>query len=208
MRELTSQEQFWQGEFGDDYIGRNTGADIVAANIALFSRIINFCEDVDSIIEFGSNIGLNLVALHQLLPSAELAAVEINAKAFAQLSELDYVNAYNDSIYSFRSDRTFDITFTKGVMIHQAPEMLPKAYSVLYQTSRKYILIAEYYSPAPMEVEYRGNTSVMYKRDFAGEMLTQFPDLYLVDYGFIYHRDTKFPQDDMTWFLLKKRSSS
>jgi len=35
-------------------------------------------------------------------------------------------------------------------------------------------------------------------------MMDTYPDLKLVDYGFIYHRDTQFPADDLTWFLLKK----
>ncbi|NDB35890.1 MAG: pseudaminic acid biosynthesis-associated methylase, partial [Flavobacteriia bacterium] len=43
------------------------------------------------------------------------------------------------------------------------------------------------------------------KRDFAGELLDTFPDLRLVDYGFAYKRDTSFPQDDITWFLLEKQ---
>ena len=34
-------------------------------------------------------------------------------------------------------------------------------------------------------------------------MINRFPDLYLVDYGFVYHRDNNFKQDDITWFLLK-----
>jgi spore coat polysaccharide biosynthesis protein SpsF len=28
----------------------------------------------------------------------------------------------------------------------------------------------------------------------------------LIDYGFVYHRDTAHPQDDITWFLLEKHS--
>lgn len=35
-------------------------------------------------------------------------------------------------------------------------------------------------------------------------MLDMFPDLKLVDYRFIYHRDPVFPRDDSTWFLLEK----
>ena len=35
-------------------------------------------------------------------------------------------------------------------------------------------------------------------------MLDRFPDLRLLDYGFAYHRDPVFPQDDITWFLLEK----
>ena len=99
-----------------------------------------------------------------------------------------------------------DFAFTKGVLIHQAPEMLPIAYDLLYRTSRNYIFISEYYNPSPVEVVYRGNSSVLFKRDFAGELLSRFSDLCLIDYGFIYHGDNQFPQDDTTWFLLNKRN--
>ena len=37
-------------------------------------------------------------------------------------------------------------------------------------------------------------------------MLDQYHNLHLVDYGFVYHRDHNFPQDDLTWFLLEKIS--
>jgi spore coat polysaccharide biosynthesis protein SpsF len=55
-----------------------------------------------------------------------------------------------------------------------------------------------------VEVLYRGHTSKLFKRDFAGEMLDTYPDLSMVDYGFVYSRDNNFPQDDVTWFLLEK----
>ena len=29
-------------------------------------------------------------------------------------------------------------------------------------------------------------------------------DLTLLDYGFLYHRDNNFPQDDISWFLIEK----
>jgi hypothetical protein len=29
--------------------------------------------------------------------------------------------------------------------------------------------------------------------------------MHLCDYGFVYHRDPLFPQDDITWFLMEKR---
>ena len=88
--------------------------------------------------------------------------------------------------------------------IHINPEYLELVYSKLYETSSKYILIAEYYNPTPVEINYRGNEGKLFKRDFAGEMMDKYPNLKLVDYGFIYHRDNNFTQDDMTWFLLEK----
>jgi spore coat polysaccharide biosynthesis protein SpsF len=55
-----------------------------------------------------------------------------------------------------------------------------------------------------MEINYRGNTGKLFKRDFAGEIMEKYKDLELVDYGFIYHRDNIFAGDDFTWFLLEK----
>jgi spore coat polysaccharide biosynthesis protein SpsF len=66
-------------------------------------------------------------------------------------------------------------------------------------------LICEYYNPSPVAIPYRGHSDRLFKRDFAGEMLEMFADLKLVDYGFAYHRDPAFPQDDITWFLMEKR---
>jgi spore coat polysaccharide biosynthesis protein SpsF len=55
-----------------------------------------------------------------------------------------------------------------------------------------------------VSIPYRGHEDRLFKRDFAGELLSRFGDLRLIDYGFVYHRDPKFPQDDITWFLLEK----
>ncbi|MGE5403941.1 MAG: pseudaminic acid biosynthesis-associated methylase, partial [Candidatus Saccharibacteria bacterium] len=67
------------------------------------------------------------------------------------------------------------------------------------------IIVAEYYNPTPVEIQYRGHANKLFKRDFAGEMMDKYTDLKLVKYGFAYHRDPNFPQDDITWMLLEKR---
>jgi spore coat polysaccharide biosynthesis protein SpsF len=53
----TSQEEFWAGEFGDDYTSRNRGVDWIACNTALFAKILERVGHVRTVIEFGSNIG-------------------------------------------------------------------------------------------------------------------------------------------------------
>jgi len=141
-----------------------------------------------------------------LLPNAELTGIEINQKAAGILAQLPYVTAKCGSIYEVPlPEHQYDFVFTKGVLIHQAPDLLPDAYNVLYQASKRYIMVCEYYNPTPVEVEYRGNTSVLFKRDFAGELMDKYSDLKLADYGFVYHRDNHFPGDDFTWFLMEKR---
>jgi spore coat polysaccharide biosynthesis protein SpsF len=200
----TEQEKFWMGEFGTKYSERNIGGKLLASNIAFYSRIMARTTNVKSVIEFGANIGLNLIAIKNLLPSVGLSAIEINQTAVKELEKLKKIKIYPISILDFKPDIQRDFVFTKGVLIHINPEKLPQVYDLLYQTSRRYICIAEYYNPSPVTIEYRGHTNKLFKRDFAGEIMNQFSDVTLTDYGFVYHRDNTYPQDDITWFLFEK----
>jgi len=200
----TEQEKFWVGKFGDDYIERSNRPYAISSNIALFSRIFSRTKSIDSVIEFGANLGRNLVVIKELMPHAELSAVEINQKAVEKLKLLDVEKVYCQSILDYAVDYERDFVFTKGVLIHINPDRLQDVYDLLYKTSRRYICLAEYYNPTPVKVDYRGHKNKLFKRDFAGEMLDRFKDLELLDYGFVYHRDNNFPQDDLNWFLLQK----
>jgi spore coat polysaccharide biosynthesis protein SpsF len=202
----TEQEAFWAGNFGDEYVSRNKSAQLLASNMAFFSKIISRTLGVKSLIEFGANIGMNLQAFRVLLPNAELSAIEINQHAVLELSKLQNISVYPQSILDFSPDKTWDMVLIKGVLIHINPESLNQVYDRLYRSSSRYICVAEYYNPTPVEVVYRGHTGKLFKRDFAGELLNAYPDLKLVDYGFVYHKDTCFPQDDITWFLLEKQA--
>ena len=200
----TEQEAFWAGEFGDQYIDRNRGAGLLASNLAFFGKVLEHARDVRSVLEFGANIGLNLDAVARLVPGIELSAIEINGKAVAELERRGGIRVYPQSILDFVPDRPRDLVLTKGVLIHIHPDALADVYDRLYESSARYICIAEYYNPSPVEVTYRGHQGRLFKRDFAGEMLDRFPGLHLLAYGFAYHRDPVFPQDDMTWFLLER----
>lgn len=204
MHYKTEQENFWSGEFGDDYTRRNRGAALEAANLALFARLLQSTRGVRSAIEFGANIGLNLKALARLLPAAELAGVEINPAAAAELNAWGGAAVYHQSFLDFVPERRWDLVLVKGVLIHVEPDSLPLVYAALHRAAGRYILLAEYYNPTPVEVLYRGHRNRLFKRDFAGDLLDRFPDLSLLDYGFAYHRDVNFPQDDLNWFLLEK----
>lgn len=201
----TEQEKFWQGEFGDEYIGRNQGPQVVAANTVFFSKVLKQTRTVGSVLELGANIGMNLASLRRLLPDSDLSAVEINEKAAAELkSHNPDVDLHVTSILDFSPSQTWDVVFTKGVLIHINPDCLPEVYDLMYRCSERYVVVAEYYNPSPCEIGYRGHEGKLFKRDFAGEMMDRFSDLSLVDYGFSYRRDPNFPQDDISWFLMQK----
>ena len=205
----TPQEEFWSSEFGDQYSERNVGSDVVASNLAFFANIFRQISKIDSVIEYGSNIGLNLMALKLLFPSQSQFAIEINESAVKKLqNSMPNVKVFNTAISNFDSNQlpagSCDLALIKGVLIHMNPDQLSMVYNKLHQSSHKYILICEYYNPSPVVVNYRGHHERLFKRDFAGEILDKFPSTRLLDYGFVYRRDPTFPLDDITWFLLSK----
>jgi spore coat polysaccharide biosynthesis protein SpsF len=202
----TEQEKFWASDFGDEYVDRNKDETLLASKLSAFSGMIEATSTpVKSVIEFGSNIGLNLLALKRLLPKAKMSAVEINKKAFSMLSQIEGVKAFNESILEFETEEKYDLVFTSGVLIHINPDELNKVYEKMYNASKKYVLVFEYYNPNPVAIPYRGHNDRLFKRDFAGDMMEKYPDLKLVDYKFIYKRDNNFPLDDGTWFLMEKQ---
>jgi len=200
----TDQESFWAGEFGNGYIDRNSSAGLLSSNKEFFARIVSRARRLESVLELGANVGMNLRALRDLLPDSDLAGVEINQSAAEELAKLPGIEVYYDSIIGFESVKAYDLVFTKGVLIHINPDELSQVYDLMHKTSRRYLMVAEYYNPTPVEISYRGHSGKLFKRDFAGEILDRFSDLELVDYGFAYHRDIYFPQDDITWFLMEK----
>lgn len=201
----TEQERFWAGEFGDAYVERNRGAGLLAAKTALLAKILSSAGTVSSVLELGANVGLNLEALHRLLPAAAFTAVEINHKAAAELKRFDWLKTYEKSVFEFQPEAPADLVLTSGLLIHIDPQRLADVYRIIYAASRRYICLIEYYNPTPVEVPYRGEREKLFKRDFAGEMLDAYPDLRLCAYGFQYHRDYNFPMDDATWFLMEKK---
>jgi len=203
----TEQEEFWAGDFGTDYIDRNKGDKLLASNLNFFSKALARATNINSCIEFGANIGMNLRALKLLHPALNLNAIEINQQAAKQLSEIiDKGGVFNGSIFDYPVVQDFDLSFIKGVLIHINPDELNAVYKKLVDSTNRYLLVAEYYNPSPVAIPYRGHTDRLFKRDFAGEILDQYSEMKLIDYGFAYHRDVDFPQDDISWFLMEKRT--
>ncbi len=202
----TEQEAFWAGEFGDEYIARNVGEQLLASNLSLFSRALTQANGLASCIEFGANVGMNLRALKLLYPAQEQAAVEINASAVEVLRKtLAPGSVFHASLLEYAPARQYDLVLIKGVLIHIDPAQLTRVYDALYQATGRYLMVCEYYNPSPVTIEYRGHSDRLFKRDFCGELMERFPTLRLLDYGFVYRRDRNFPLDDVTWFLMERR---
>ena len=196
---ITEQESFWEGSFGDDYVDRNIN--LVRTNH--YSKILlNNRINIRSAIELGANVGVNLDALKTLYPDCKTYGVEINKKAYNILNKNH--ESYLGSVYNFNTGIKYELTISSGVLIHQNPDKLNDFYSKLYTLSEKYILICEYFSPYPVVVKYRDNEDKLFKRDFAKEFWVNYPNIELIDYGFFWSKDSHTCGDDLNWFLFKK----
>jgi pseudaminic acid biosynthesis-associated methylase len=207
MKDNTAQGELWKDRnWGKDYMRRNDSQEIFSSNLSLFATIFKSIPNrLASVMEVGPNIGLNIDAIHFLSPETSIDCIEINDEACEYLRSKKYIkNVINKSILEIQHTKdSYDLVFTKGVLIHIHPDFLDDVYEKLYSMSKSFVMFAEYYNPNPVSLTYRGKKDVLFKRDFAGDFIKKYPGSELIDYGFVYHGDKKFPQDDITWFLIK-----
>jgi pseudaminic acid biosynthesis-associated methylase len=204
---LTEQSEFWAGEFGEEYIDRNSSSELLASNLAFFSRVLECMGGKpSSVFEIGTNIGMNLDALRLLAPRVQTFGIEVNHVA-SEVARKKGHRVTTLSIEDFLPEERFDLVITKGVLIHLNPSSLLGAYEKLATASARHVLIAEYFSPKPSMIEYRGQADRLFKRDFAGEFLEIYSAFQLRASGFLSARGV-FPQDDINWYLLERSKST
>lgn len=208
MSKDTEQLGFWRGKFGNAYIGRNTSeASYLKSCTAMWAPIMAHLDTTPprSILEIGSNIGNNLRALREFT-DAEFFAVEPNAKARDILIR-DGVVSRENALDGFAAsiglpDRSVDMVFTCGVLIHIHPNDLEDSCREIYRVARRHIVCIEYFSDRPEEIPYHGQTERLFKRDFGGYWLDLFPNMETVNYGFVWKRANG--PDNLNWWLFAK----
>lgn len=189
----------WAGRFGDDYTMRNK--EDYSKRLAFWDEFLNkYGLHLEGVTEFGCGAGANLSMIKELCPRIETIGVDINSFA-CQLARANNVLAINEDFLSDSYENwQHDLVFTCGFLIHLTDEQLEIAYKNLYDATKQYILIMEYFSPEKTEIPYRDGV-YLHKRDFCKEIRQRYPNLGLVDYGFIYEIDGF---DNLNWFLLYK----
>ena len=197
---MTEPRKEWAGEFGKAYTDRN----VIDWRLRLpaFREMLKDIS-VRTVLEVGCNRGHNLVALRELLGAdSELTGVEPNAYA-RELGE----TASGVTIKEGRADQLpfgdgqFDLVFTAGVLIHISPSELPHALAEIHRVSRRYILAIEYFAKVDEEIVYRGQSGLLWKRNFLQHYQSRFSALKLLGSGY-WTAEQGF--DRCHWWLLEK----
>ena len=189
-------EEFWSGEFGDQYLARNRVD--WQARIPFWKAAIKET-GARSVYERGCNAGWNLSAIRRAYPDIVVSCQEINEAALSQsksvgLDVTDYIPVSleidNDSLVHGPGSVIFaepkvvgvaELVFTAGVLIHIPSDELSKFMQEIIDLSTDYVLAIEYAAFAETEVEYRGHSGKLWKRPYG--MLYQNMGLTLADEG-------------------------
>ncbi len=209
----TAQMQVWKGEFGRAYTDRNT-LDVEemnglwSGNYGISRREINriFLQGIPksaSFLEVGCNVGNQLLQLQED-GFTNLSAIELQTYAveIAKSRVRNVAIRQGSALALPYENDSFDVVFTSGVLIHIAPEDLPRALAEIHRCAKSYIWGAEYYAPDVTSVNYRGHEELLWKMDYGRRYLEGFKDLELV-------REQHLPylenQNVDTVFLLRKK---
>ena len=199
--EAARLEQLWAGEFGNEYVDRNI--DAYAARGGFW---LPFLDEIapESVLEVGCNVGGNLQWIAEKVPPNRIVGVDVNAKALRLLEErVPGVRAMHAPARDLPfADRSIDLVFTMGVLIHQPEESLAKVMSEMVRVSKRWVFCAEYFDNQTVEVEYRGNHGALFRRDYGGLFQELFPlELTLVQEGFL---TAEQGWDRDTWWLFER----
>lgn len=206
---MTEKEQlkFWKETYTEEYINHNSEFDLQLGVEGWKIITKKITDSVERILECGSNTGRNINFLNHVFPAAKKSIVEVAKKPFEIVtSHYELEHTYNGPLLNSSLPKNhFDLVFTNSVLIHIHPDDILANMQKMYDYSKNYILISEYFNRTPVMIEYRGEQNKLFKSDFGKTFISNF-DVELVDYGFLWgHIYDSAGFDDITFWLFKKK---
>ena len=213
--QLTQQENFWTGNFGREYTDRNSRplgewnefyrSLFGHTKLEMNEEFIGELPRDTKILEVGCNTGMQLMGL-QAAGFTNLYGIEIQSYAVEKAREfVRGVNIMQGSGLDLPfKDGFFHVVCTNGVLIHIAPDDLPRMMREMVRCSSRYILGYEYYASETTPIHYRGNEGFAWKTDFAQQFLKNCPGLRLVKQNlYPYILETERGNQDVMYLLEK-----
>lgn len=195
-------ERLWSGDFGDEYVDRNTEFGV---RKAFWGERLAMCEPT-RVLEVGCNLGGNLQWIAGAMPADHVVGVDVNLKALVELrARVPRVHAVGCAARELPfEDGRFDLVFTMGVLIHQPEETLAGVMAEMVRCSSRWVLCGEYFAEETSEVHYRGHEGALFKRDYGRLFQQVSSSLQLREQGFL-SQDEGW--DDVTWWLFERDSA-
>lgn len=213
----TDQMKVWKGEFGEKYTERNTYQTSDEHNECYVARYGKSRDEINEellagvprdirVLEVGSNVGYQLQSLKRA-GFTNLYGIEIQRHCVDKAKKLwDGIDIIEASGFDIPyKDNNFDLVFTNNVLIHFSPADISKVIDEMHRVTKEYIFGFEYYEDKITEINYRGNTNLLWKANYSGIFQERHPDLTVVREKFYDCLDDKGMKDKA--YLLRKNSA-
>jgi SAM-dependent methyltransferase len=151
------------------------------AEVTLFEEILDGRRP-ESILEVGCNVGLNLLAIHELLPDAQLAGIEPNENAVRAAPRMADVRVGVANRLPFPGG-SFDLVFTRAVLMHLSPETYAETFKEMRRVARRWLLLIEPPAEIREGILYAGRDDVAFADDWARICRQAVPDARLLGEG-------------------------
>lgn len=150
----------WSSAFGDMYTDRNQ---VDWRDREQFWYDIMVQTGARSVFEMGANCGWNLSAIRRQYPDVTVMGNDVNQRAViqARMAGLEVEHKFDIDVMS-----KFELVFTAGVLIHVPPDDLKATMQAIIDKSYRYVLAVEYNAYKETEVEYRGESGMLWKRPY------------------------------------------
>jgi len=137
-------EKYFSGKEGIDYTNRNMSSLKTGHNSATLIYNIIKMGNIQSVLEIGTNLGVNLSKLENKV--SKICGTDINEEALKTAKSLyPFVDFKEGSVYDLPyQDDEFELVFTRGVIIHINPDDRIKALKELVRVSSRFIVNIEY----------------------------------------------------------------
>ena len=200
VRSQEQLEELWAGEFGDAYLHRNIEA--AAGRESYWKEFLDRFP-ISNVLEVGCTQGDNLVHFGGHLDNNQMAGLDVNATVLESLqTNLPGIRAVKGVARSMPfDDREFELVFTVGLLIHIPDDALRDVMAEMIRCSGRYVYAGEYHSDEPTTIRYRDHDDILFKRDYGQLFQDWFPQLRLVDQGYL-TKDDGF--DRVTWVILER----
>ena len=198
-------EELWRGDFGDRYVERNS-VDYPARR-GFWGRTLDRYP-TDSLLEVGCAHGDNFRYMGDFIDLGRTTGVDINERSLRTLaaSEPDVNAVFGAARHLPFRDRAFGTVFTIGLLIHQPDSTLPAVIRDIVRCSSRWVMFGEYSSAEPTEIEYRGLTGVLFKRDYVAIAADLCPELRHVATEELTMEADGF--DRVTWGVFERRDQA
>lgn len=163
---MTNTTELWTGTFGRQYHERNRVE--WQSRIPFWESAIQYTNAM-RVFELGCGPGWNFRAIQACAPGVECFGADLNQEAVneARAAGFEVQNVGEQGIPGLYEPGTMDMTYTAGCLIHVPPQSLERTMQQLIDLSGRFVLAVEYHTEeGEEEVEYRGHSGALWKRNY------------------------------------------